>query len=356
VKADQSDLSFFARHEFLILRLQSLTGLLPVGAYMTVHLLTNSSVLGGSTMFQNAVYQIHSLGPVLPVVEWLFIFLPILFHAIVGLVIIRSGNINTGAYSYASNVRYTLQRATGMIAFLFIMWHVFHMHGWFHAESWIDNVANNLEGAKFKPYNATSSAGIAMQQSILVVALYAIGVLSCVFHFANGLWTMGITWGLWTTPEAQARANYLSVAVGGVLTIVGLSAIYGFATVDTDAARAEEDRIYQQRVDAGLILPSDEKRFHDEHAHEGVAGDHPSGDHPAEPQTEILTPIADEPEPTHPTPEPAVGIASPSDLPASASDPAGAPVTSEPAPAEPEPADSPASDSSQDSPEPSAAP
>ncbi len=34
--------------------------------------------------------------------------------------------------------------------------------------------------------------------------LYSVGVLSCVFHLANGIWTFGITWGLWITPEAQA--------------------------------------------------------------------------------------------------------------------------------------------------------
>ena len=57
--------SFFLRHQFLILRLHSLSGLLPVGAYMTVHLLTNASTLGGPAMFQKNVDLIHSLGPAL---------------------------------------------------------------------------------------------------------------------------------------------------------------------------------------------------------------------------------------------------------------------------------------------------
>src|SRR5689334_18637943 len=89
-----SELSFFTRHEFLIRRLHSLTGLIPVGAYMCVHLLTNASVLAGAATFQDSVDKIHSLGPVLPLVEWTFIFLPIIFHAVVGVVIIRSGQSN----------------------------------------------------------------------------------------------------------------------------------------------------------------------------------------------------------------------------------------------------------------------
>ncbi|QDU95647.1 succinate dehydrogenase cytochrome b558 subunit [Lignipirellula cremea] len=262
--ADKTDASFFARHEFLILRLHSLTGLIPVGAYMVVHLLTNASVMAGAAAFQNSVFQIHSLGPLLPLVEWVFIFLPLLFHGIVGLVIIRRGVINTSQYTFASNVRYTLQRATGMIAFVFIMWHVFHMHGWLHSDSWLANIAGPLGGAKFRPYNAASSAGAAMQQSPLILAIYAVGVLSSVFHLANGLWTMGITWGLWTTPQAQARANWIAVAVGLFLTIVSVSAITGFATINVPEARKIEDEAYEARVSSHMIEPDEHKRTHDQ--------------------------------------------------------------------------------------------
>src|SRR3954463_12839641 len=67
-----ANLSFFARHEFLLRRLHSLSGLIPVGAYMVVHLLTNASVLGGPASFQDQVDTIHRLGPILPLVEWTF--------------------------------------------------------------------------------------------------------------------------------------------------------------------------------------------------------------------------------------------------------------------------------------------
>ena len=102
---------FVARHEFFLRRLHSLTGLIPVGAFMTVHLVANASILESPGAFQRTVYQIHSLSGLLPVVEWGFIFLPILFHGLFGLIIIRSGLMNTGTYLYASNVRYMMQRA-----------------------------------------------------------------------------------------------------------------------------------------------------------------------------------------------------------------------------------------------------
>ena len=58
-----------------------------------------------------------------------------------------------------------------------------------------------------------------MQSSGLVSIAYLAGVLACVFHLANGIWTMGITWGVWTTPAGQRRATYIAAAIGAVLTV-----------------------------------------------------------------------------------------------------------------------------------------
>lgn len=256
--------SWWARNDFLIRRLHSLSGLIPVGAYMVVHLLTNASINNSVLTFVNSVFAIHSLGNLLPVVEWGFIFLPILFHAILGVIIIREGTPNQNSYRYTNNYRYTLQRATGMIAFVFIVWHVFHMHGWFHFAAW-QEVTGALGGAKFKAYNAASTAAEALQGpgAIVVNILYTIGVLSCVFHLANGIWTMGITWGLWVTPASQRWANYLSAGFGVLLATVALSAQFGFATLDAEAARKIEDKTYEARVAAGLVEPNEHKRKHD---------------------------------------------------------------------------------------------
>ena len=181
----KADSSFLSRNEFLIRRLFSLCGLVPVGAYMCVHLVTNSLMLNGPSAFQKAVDQIHSLGVVLPLVEWGFIFLPIIFHAVIGTIIIKGGLSNYGTYKTTANFRYTAQRVTGMIALVFIFWHVFHMHGWIHADWWIEGV-KKLHGASFDPLHATSSTVAAFNVSILVPILYLIGVMSCVFLLAPG--------------------------------------------------------------------------------------------------------------------------------------------------------------------------
>jgi succinate dehydrogenase / fumarate reductase cytochrome b subunit len=261
--------TFLSRNEFLLRRLHSLSGVIPVGAYMVVHLLTNSTVLDSALTFQKNVYTIHSLGQILPLVEWVFIFIPLLFHAIFGVVIIRGGLPNSSTYKYTNNVRYTLQRVTGMIAFVFIVWHVFHMHGWIHAEWWTKGVAAPLWGHNFRPYNATSTAAEALSP-LIVQILYAIGVLSCVFHLANGIWTFGITWGIWISPQAQHRATIACTVFGVALSVVGLSALGGFATMSKEKieeVRKEENKMYDAKTASGEVTPADHKRWHDHAAH-----------------------------------------------------------------------------------------
>ena len=266
--------TFFSRNEFLIRRLHSLSGLIPVGAYMCVHLVTNASILNGAETFQNAVYQIHSLGNILWIVEWLFIFLPILFHALFGVVIIYGGKNNVSRYRYGSNVRYYLQRITGMVALLFIFVHVFHLHGWFHIDFWIETIVKPLNGAQFLPYRAASTTANALQGSLLLVLFYAVGILSCVFHFANGIWTMGITWGIWTSPAGQKRAGYIAAGVGGLLTVISLSALIGFYLLDVDKARETEKQMYEDVVRSKRFPEAPHKYYGHSHSEEpGESGD-----------------------------------------------------------------------------------
>ena len=256
--------NFFARNEFLIRRLHSLSGLVPVGAYMTVHLVVNSSLMNGANSFQSNVNQIHSLGSLLPLVEWTTIFLPIIFHAVVGIWIIKSGKSNHQNYKYFANWRYTVQRWTGVIAVLFIFGHVFHLHGWFHNEWWLTTVAEPLGMAQFRAYNAASSLAFAMS-GFVWPAFYLVGIVSCVFHFANGVWTMGITWGVWISPRAQRYASYVCATGGSVLLMIGLTALAAVLTTDVEEAKAIEDRMYNAKVASGELTPNPHKRSEDEH-------------------------------------------------------------------------------------------
>lgn len=226
--------SIFGRHEFLVRRIHSLVGLVPLGGYLGFHLVTNAAVLDGPATYQHRADQIHVLGTTtILVLEWTLIFLPMLLHGLIGMLIVTRGKRNLAGYPYRENWRYTLQRVTGVIAFGFILWHVFHMHGWFRFVWWREQIAFPLGGARFDPENAAATAGTAIQASPVVFILIAVGVLASVYHLANGLWTMGITWGIWTSPTAQRRANLPCAAAGIALAVVGLAALVAMQRVDT---------------------------------------------------------------------------------------------------------------------------
>lgn len=218
---------FSQKHYFLIRRLHSLSGLVPVGVFVVMHLLTNASVLAPGepgNEFQKSVERIHALGPLLVPVEIAFIFLPLMFHALLGFAIWFTAEPNAQQYRYGSNLRYTLQRFTGGIAFVFILYHVWQMH-WF---------GEPLGGGAFRLHDATggpsaaATTATAIQAAWWIAPAYAVGVLSTVFHLSNGIWTSLITWGITIRPRTQRASGYVCTVFGVVLALVGLGALSGF--------------------------------------------------------------------------------------------------------------------------------
>ncbi len=252
--------SFLGRHQFLIYRLFSLSGIFPIGGYVIIHLLTNVTVVDSPAMFQRNVDTIHSLGIILPLVEWVFIFIPILFHAAVGWLIVSGMVANVGSYPYVSNLRYTLQRVTGMIAFFFILWHVWHMH----------QLGAAVGGGNFDAHHAASSAAGALQSAAVVIG-YLVGTLSAVYHLANGIWTFGITWGIWTSARAMRAASYVCLVFGLLLAGVGMSALVGMRSVDVSEAIKVENRMEEfRKLSRGDPTDSSQDR-----ADKGIMSDNP---------------------------------------------------------------------------------
>ena len=218
---------------FLIRRLHSLSGLIPVGVFLVIHLATNASILvpgKPGAEFQASVERIHALGPLLVPVEIVGIFIPLLFHAIIGFQIIFTGKSNAQSYPYGGNIRYTLQRWTGIIAFFFIMYHVWQMH-------WMGKPLGGGEFALHSESGAPTAAfttAAAIQSAWWVAWLYAVGIIASVYHLANGIWTALITWGITIRPRSQRAAGYVCAAVGVLVGALGLGALTGFKTFDVN--------------------------------------------------------------------------------------------------------------------------
>jgi len=249
------------RHYFLLRRLHSLSGIVPIGVFLIGHLTTNSSIIWGVlngraarhaegagplgtgvATFQEEVSWINNL-PFLLLIE-ITLWVSIGFHAALGVYYARTGRSNTARYAYQDNWRYTLQRLSGYVALLYIFYHVATLRwGW----TWLVP-----GGAKWSHEYASSTLAMALRGSedaytvggMVVVAFYFLGVTASVFHFANGLWTAAITWGLTISAQAQRRWGAICAALGVVLMGMAWSSVVGFALLDPADARMVEDRLH----------------------------------------------------------------------------------------------------------------
>lgn len=212
--------------QFLIRRLHSLSGIIPVGVFLFFHIGTNSLIAvstPGSDLFQKQVNNIHSLGPLLIPVEVLFILFPLAFHSAVGVKIWLESKPNARQYTYLDNLRYTLQRVTGAFTLAFILVHLYQMHwllGWLPG------------GGGFHHELASQTTAAVIQKADWIPAFYMLGVLAACFHFANGVWTFLITWGVTIGPRSQRIAGFACAALGVGLAFTGLAAVNGFQRFD----------------------------------------------------------------------------------------------------------------------------
>jgi succinate dehydrogenase / fumarate reductase cytochrome b subunit len=212
------------RYHFLFRRLHSLTGLV-FGGYLIVHLLVNATIAQGGIVYQTQVNKIHDL-PFLPVIEWTFIYLPIIYHTIYGIWITLTGQPNVANYPYGKNIMYVLQRASGIVIVLFILFHVLSLkYGLF---------GPNLS---FTPSRALPTVATHMDYSRFVTwVVYPLGILASCFHLANGFWTAAITWGLTISAGAQRRWGAVCVGLFVLTFAAGMIALVASAKLDPAAA------------------------------------------------------------------------------------------------------------------------
>jgi succinate dehydrogenase/fumarate reductase cytochrome b subunit (b558 family) len=203
------------RRHFTLRRLHSLSGVVPVGAFLCVHLWTNSKAMLGPTSFGNAVEEINHI-PFLIVVETLTIFLPLAFHAIYGVVLAFQSRPNVGAYGYSRNWMYTLQRITGIIAFLFLIIHLKDFR-----------VAKALGAMRYQGFFFELGNLLAVRWKAL---LYLFGTTASIFHFANGLRTFLWSWGVTVSERSQRFATFATATLGAALWLLGANTILFFAT------------------------------------------------------------------------------------------------------------------------------
>ena len=204
---------------FVLRKLHQLSGIVPLGIFLLEHFYTNSKALTGAHDFNNAVKDLQSI-PYIIFVEICGIFIPLLYHAVYGLVITVEARPNNLNYPYPRNWFYLIQRITGVILFFFITFHVLNFR--FGMIPGLNSVS-----VAHSPEKAFEI--VAREFNMLpIFVVYMIGITATVWHFANGIWLFMVDWGITIGERAQRLTGYACIAFGAGLLLVGINAAIAF--------------------------------------------------------------------------------------------------------------------------------
>jgi succinate dehydrogenase / fumarate reductase cytochrome b subunit len=199
---------------FFLRRLHSLSGIIPVGAFLFEHILiSNATAISGPAAYARQVNFLASL-PLVPLLELFGIWLPIAFHALYGFYIWFRGDGNSITYPWSGNWMYTLQRWTGGIAFAYIVWHTWTMR--FTGVDLHENPAASFGKVQAEVFHTP------------LFLFYVLGLVAASWHFAYGIWLFSAKWGIVSGEKAQKRFLAICLAFFFVLTAAGLASLTSF--------------------------------------------------------------------------------------------------------------------------------
>jgi succinate dehydrogenase / fumarate reductase, cytochrome b subunit len=198
---------------FLWRKLHSLSGIVPIGAFLIEHLISNFEALNGPLAYAQQVKFLNGL-PLVRLLEWVFIFIPLAFHAGYGVFIAFRGRVNVNVYPWAGNWMYLTQRVTGLIAFAYIVQHVWRQR---------------FSGVSLPEHPGAAFAKVQHElANPWMLAIYVIAMIATTWHFAYGIWLFAAKWGITPGNRARKRFGYVCGVIGIALCVLGLASIWAF--------------------------------------------------------------------------------------------------------------------------------
>jgi len=212
------------QNNFLLRRLHSLSGVFPVGLFMVFHLFANSVSIFSADNYNFIINFLRSL-PFVELIEWGGIFLPIIFHAAYGIVIYSTAKPNHIQYSYLENWRYIFQRLTGLIALVYITYHVLQFKT-------VNDLDYNYIAQSMASYQRIDFLPeIPFLNPFSIYWFYVIGLISTIYHFCNGIWSFCITWGITVGKKSQDAVLVISSILFLALSALSILTINSLYTV-----------------------------------------------------------------------------------------------------------------------------
>jgi succinate dehydrogenase/fumarate reductase cytochrome b subunit (b558 family) len=223
------------RRAFVLRKLHSLTGALPIGGFLVAHLWTNARALQGRAAYEAAAGDNHLL-PHRAVVELALVAAPLALHALLGVLILLEARPRLRSHTGARYSAYVLQRATGLALLAFLVFHVGELRLASHA-------ADLTAGDRFAQLCtllSSTSAGVPVRAIV-----YTIGVAAASYHLANGLRNFCFGWGVTTSRRAGRIVGGITAVLGLALFALGATTVVYFATgvrLTLDAPGADGER------------------------------------------------------------------------------------------------------------------
>src|SRR5208337_1884449 len=168
-------------YSFVLRRLHSLSGIVPIGAFLLEHFISNSEAANGVQAYNDQVKFLTSL-PFVHLLEWVFIFIPLLYHILYHVIDMRF----TGVHLMGCGYQYAFSK----------VWFDFQ-HPW-------------------------------------IVAFYVIGIVAASWHFSYGVWLFAAKWGLTVGANARRKFGYVCLVLAVALIGIGIWSIVGFVSTPAD--------------------------------------------------------------------------------------------------------------------------
>jgi succinate dehydrogenase / fumarate reductase cytochrome b subunit len=200
-------------HSFFWRRLHSLSGIVPVGAFLVEHFISNAFASNGPYAYAGQVKFLTSL-PFVPVLEIAGIYIPLLYHSLYGFYIWFRGESNVSDYRLAGNFMYAAQRWTGAIAFVYMAWHTYTMR--FTGIHLLTNSQAAFHKVQVEMQNPWA------------LAFYVIGIVAASWHFAYGLSLFCAKWGITVSDRSRKAMSAVSLLIGATFIAVGLATVSAF--------------------------------------------------------------------------------------------------------------------------------
>lgn len=183
--------------------------MLPVGGFLLAHLIHQA---GQQSLAADSATAAAAGDSATPMLVRAVVLLSLVFHGLLGLVLVAQSRLNVRRYPYGPNWNYAFQRVTGVLVLAFLVLHV------------VDVVWPLAQGSMIRRdvYRAMTARLSSTQAGVPWWALgYLLGIAACAYHLAAGLHRAARTWGLATTRRGLQRIGLACSLLGLTVLLVG---------------------------------------------------------------------------------------------------------------------------------------